>query len=126
MSELSFRISYKIAKQGKCFSNGEFVKECLSEVAAFICPEQTENFNSICLSRRTVVRRIKDLSDHINVKLIDVIKSFKYFSLALDESCDISDTSELLIFIRGITEDFQIVEQLASMQPMKGKFSYYS
>ncbi|XP_074501494.1 general transcription factor II-I repeat domain-containing protein 2A-like [Sebastes fasciatus] len=46
--------------------------------------------------------------------------SFDYFSLALDESCDVRDTAQLLIFIRGISMDFKITEELAAMQSMKG------
>ena len=36
-----------------------------------------------------------------------VSKKFEYFSLALDESTDISDTSQLLIFVRGLNADFE-------------------
>ena len=36
----SFVISHKIAKYSKPFSEGEFVKECLVDSAALICPEK--------------------------------------------------------------------------------------
>ena len=36
----SFVISHKIAKNSKSFSDGEFVKECLVDSAALICPEK--------------------------------------------------------------------------------------
>ena len=44
----------------------------------------------------------------------------KSFSLALDESCDVRDTAQLLVFVRGITPDFKITEELAAMRSMKG------
>lgn len=36
----SFVISHKIAKNSKPFSKGEFVKECMVDSAALICPEK--------------------------------------------------------------------------------------
>ena len=40
--------------------------------------------------------------------------------MALDESIDIDDTAPLLIFVRGISENFEIIQELLSMEPMKG------
>ena len=36
---------------------------------------------------------------------------FKLFSLALDESNDTNDPAQLLIFIRGINDSFEITEE---------------
>jgi hypothetical protein len=36
----SFVVSEKIAKHSKSFGEGEFVKECLVDVASIICPEK--------------------------------------------------------------------------------------
>jgi hypothetical protein len=47
------------------------------------------------------------------------LKDFTYFSLALDESCDARDMTQLLIFLRGVTPDFEMTEELASVQSMK-------
>lgn len=38
----------------------------------------------------------------------------------MDESTDISDTAQLLIFIRGVDENFEITEELLSLQSIKG------
>jgi hypothetical protein len=51
--------------------------------------------------------------------LKDKVKDFTYFSLALDESSDACDTTQLLIFLRSRTPDIEITEQLASVQSMK-------
>jgi hypothetical protein len=41
-------------------------------------------------------------------------KGIESFCLALNESNDISDTAQLLIIVRGVTESFEVVEELAS------------
>ena len=45
---------------------------------------------------------------------------FDYFSLAFDESTDACDTAQLAIFIRDITDNFDINEEFAELIPMKG------
>ena len=52
-----------------------------------------------------------------------VAENFEYFSLALDESTDVSDTSHLLVFVRRVDDDFSITEELVEMQPMSGTTS---
>jgi hypothetical protein len=42
------------------------------------------------------------------------------FSIALDDSTDVSDRAQLAIFIQGVDADFNITEELLSLQPSKG------
>ncbi|GFS60471.1 general transcription factor II-I repeat domain-containing protein 2 [Nephila pilipes] len=41
----------------------------------------------------------------------------------MDESMDRSDTAQLLIFIRGVDDEFNITEELACLQSIKGKMT---
>jgi hypothetical protein len=41
------------------------------------------------------------------------------FSIALDDSTDASDAAQLAIFIRGVDADFNITEELLTLQPLK-------
>jgi hypothetical protein len=116
----SFHVSYFLAKKLKSFSDGEFVKECMDILVENICPEKSSQFASISLSRRTVVRRIHEMSENVSSSLRSRIASFQFFSLALDESTDASDTAQLAVFIRGIDSEFTITEELLSLVPMKG------
>ena len=43
-----------------------------------------------------------------------------FFSIALDESTDLSNTAQLAIFIRGVDDDFNVTEELLELVPMKG------
>ena len=116
----SLMISHKIAKNSKPFSDGEFVKECLVDSSALLCPDKKEEFENVSLSRRTVTRRVEDIAENLELQLRDRARHFDFFSLALDESCDIRDTAQLLVFLRGITSDFKVTQELAAVRSMKG------
>lgn len=99
--KVSYVISEKIAKYSKSFGEGEFVKECLLAAVETLCPQEIDKFKQVSLSRNTVTRRIEEIGEDIEKKLKTVAESFSYYSLALDESTDLSDTAQLSIFIRG-------------------------
>ena len=113
------RVAYNIAKHSKPFSDGEFFKKCMFDVADQVCSAHRQKFEEVSLSRRTVARRIKAIGEDLTSQLKELVPSFQLFSLALDESTDIDDTAQLLIFVRGITENFEITEKLLSMESMK-------
>ena len=111
-------VSQKIVEKGKPFSDGEFVKECMVACAMELCPKEKQKFEDVSLSRQTVTRKIVDMADDSREQLKIVSKKFEYFSLALDESTNISDTSQILIFVRGVNADFAITDELVEMRSM--------
>ena len=118
-TEASFMVSYKLERRNKPFSDGEFIKECMSDVASIMCLEQITKINSIALSRRTVVRLIEKISDNLMSQLKDASKQFLWYSLALNESTDVQDTAQLLMFIRGMNINFLLTEELLSVESLK-------
>ncbi|KAJ8893806.1 hypothetical protein PR048_006407 [Dryococelus australis] len=90
--EASVRVSYAIAElialNCKCYSDSEFVKQCLMKTVEIVCPEKVQNFKNIFLSRNTIAERV----DILLVK----DESFVAFSIAVDESTDVSDKAQLL------------------------------
>jgi len=114
----SYSISFLIAKKMKTFSDGEFVKEYLESVSKDIFPDKSKLFSNLSLSRQTVCRRINAISNEIIVQLRDRIRDFKYFSLTFDENT-VSDTVQLVVFVRGVNELFQITEEKLNLISLK-------
>ena len=94
----SFQIAQLIASSGKPFTDGEFVKKCMNAVVEEVCPEKKDLFNTVSLSASTIIRRIEEIGGNLYVYLLQKTKEYEFFSLALDESTDVQDTAQLLIF----------------------------
>jgi hypothetical protein len=45
------------------------------------------------------------------VKLRNKIRDFKYFLLAFDKSTEISDSAQLVVFLREVNDTFQVTEE---------------
>ena len=125
-------LAYKLAKHNKLFSDTEFVKECMLDAVDITCPEVRTKIEAISRSRKTIVRRIGGIAQNLSEQLFEARKSFEWYSLALDESTDIEDTAQLLVFIRGIDENLhtltvyharnlciEITEELLSLEHLK-------
>ena len=82
----SYVIAWEIAKASKPFSEGEFVRTCITKAAELVCPESRQALANISLSRPTVTERVEELSSDLHSQLKEKIKSFIAFSIALDES----------------------------------------
>ena len=115
----SFVLANKIAKQNKSFAEAEFFKDCMIDAVSVVCPEVKSKVEAISLSRRTIVRRIDAIAVNIQERLLTASVSFRWFSIALDESTDIQGTAQLLIYLRGIEKNFEITEKLLSMKSLK-------
>ncbi|XP_065811264.1 general transcription factor II-I repeat domain-containing protein 2-like [Labrus bergylta] len=116
----SYEVAKLIAQHGKPFSDGDFIKQCLIKVTEIMCPEKVQDFINVSLSRNTVVRRIEDLSANLKLQLKDKACAFDFYSIACDESTDATDIAQLLIFLRGVDDNFSCTEALLDMMSLKG------
>ncbi|XP_065675686.1 general transcription factor II-I repeat domain-containing protein 2B-like [Hydra vulgaris] len=116
----SYKVSLHLAKNCKPFSDGEIIKESLEIMFKNICPEKLKILN-ISLSRQTITRRTCDIANDLSLSLTEKIKAFQYYSIAIDESTDISQTAQLAVFICGIDNGFLVTEELLDIHLMQGR-----
>lgn len=125
ITEASFLLSLEIAKAGKPFTDGEFLKNCMYNVSEILFQDMT-NKDEICrkiqdlpLSARTVKERILTMSTEVsNMQIMD-INSSEFISIAVDESTDISDMAQCCVMAKYITSS-GIREELLDLVTLKG------
>jgi hypothetical protein len=85
-----------------------------------VCPDRKKVFEDISHSARTCARRTEELGANLFEQLKIRAKSFDCYALVMDESNDITDTAQLLIFIGGIDATFTVHEELGGLCSLKG------
>lgn len=80
-----------------------------------------DSINDLQLSRHTVETRIADINNLIESDLHADLNACAYFSVALDESCNIQDKPQLAIFARMVSEDCVIKEELLDIVALKDR-----
>jgi len=111
-------VAYILAKNGKPFTDGEIVKNCLQEIVDELCPEKSNVIKTMTLGANTVARRIGDMGTNLIEQIASHAKNFLQFSLAMDESTDMCGTPQLLIFLRGVDDNLNVTQELASLNSM--------
>ena len=87
----SYEIALMLFKESKSFRDGKLVKQCAIKMAHVFGEDRVaRKFETVSLPHQTIARRISDIGKHISSKLKSVVENCIYFSLALDESTDIS------------------------------------
>lgn len=115
----SFQVVHILAKAGKPFTDGQLIKNCILKTVEEICPDKVSLFSAISLSPNTVARRTEDLGANIIRQFTYAASGFECFSIALDESTDVSDSAQVLLFVRGVSNSFEITEELAAVHSME-------
>lgn len=114
---LSTIISLHIAKHGRPFTDGTFIRNICTDILNKI-NYKTDVVQSIPLSARTIARRIQEVAHSIEFEILKTVNNCKYFSISLDESTDINDLCQLVICIRSVSSDYVVFESMFSMETL--------
>lgn len=117
----SFEISKLIAKSKKPHTIGEsLIKPCiLKAVEEVLGVEAQKKIKDIPLSNDTVKTRIQKMSNDIEEQVLNKVKKSPYFALQCDESTDVAQCCQLLVFVRFIDDNKTFKEELLLSQELK-------
>ena len=103
----SYAIALHVVKTKKPHIIGEtLLKPCILESVKLVLGEKaSQTMKQISLSNDTIKSRIHEMSDNIKSKGLCKIDSSPVFALQLDESTDISNLSQLLVYVRYVADE---------------------
>lgn len=110
--EASYAVAELVAKKMKSHTTAETLVKpaCLDIVKIMFGEEFEKQVSKIPLSNNTISHRIKEMSEDVEVQVIDKLKSADMFALQLDESTDVSGKPQVVTFVRFV-EEKSIIEQ---------------
>ncbi|CAM5099278.1 unnamed protein product [Eretmochelys imbricata] len=120
----SYYVAWHIAWAKKPYSEGEVVKTCLTDVISILSPENEnlqKKISGLQLSRHTIERRISNLNSDIKSQLHLQLQQCEYLIITLNESFHTQDKPQLSVFVRTVSDDCVVREELLDMMSLKDR-----
>jgi hypothetical protein len=115
-------LAFNIAKAKNPYTEGKYIKKNMAQVISVLEPENKKLqklINEMPVARHTIERRISAIIADILNNLQTNLSKCLAVSLALDESTDIKDMPQLVIFVRYVSKDLEVVEELLNLVTLK-------
>ncbi|XP_069792326.1 general transcription factor II-I repeat domain-containing protein 2A-like [Narcine bancroftii] len=121
-----FVAAQEIARHGKQFTDGEYIKELFIKISEHLCldfknkSEIVQKISDMPLSAKTVKDRAIKVAENITSQLIRDINSAPAYSNACDESKDVSDIQQIALLCRDVNSAGP-QEEIIELIPPKGQ-----
>ena len=117
----SYKVAHRIAKAQKPYTIGEvLIKPCtLAMVRTILGKEAEKKMMQVSPSNDVIRSRICDIGDHFLCETVSEIRASQTkISIQLDETTDVSNCSQLLVFARYVYQK-EVKEKFLFCQPLE-------
>ena len=102
--EASYEIAQMIAQAKKPHNIGEsLIKPCMLKASSLILGESnSKKLAKISLSDSTIKARIDELANDVECQVLQQIQKSPYFAIQCDETTDVAQFSQLMVYVRFV------------------------
>ena len=102
--EASFEIAQMIVQAKKPQNIGEtLIKPCMLKVSSLVLGESnSKKLAKISLSDSTIKTRIDEVANDIECQVLQKIHASPYFAIQCDETTDVAQLSQLMVYVRFV------------------------
>ncbi|GFX70422.1 SCAN domain-containing protein 3 [Trichonephila clavipes] len=124
MASFVFSPKRLVAKRGKPYTVGEYIKNCFINASEELFQDFKnkadilKRIKELPLSAKTMKDRTIKMCSNITTQHIKDLQLVSALSIAVDESCDINDTAEVSLFVRFVSPSGP-KEELLGLLPLK-------
>ncbi|XP_061597630.1 protein FAM200A-like [Cololabis saira] len=124
VTSASLKAAWVLARHNRPFTDAEIFKEVMVAVLEELATDKSmdgviASVKQVPLSARSATRRIDALSDAVHGVIFSGLSQANYFSLAIDESTDNTDVSQMCVYVRYF-DGKEFREELLSLIPLEG------
>jgi hypothetical protein len=118
-TEASYHVALRIAKAGKPHNIGEtLILPTAKDMCSMMLGEAAAaKLNAIPLSDNTVQRRISDMASDVKEQVLNGVRESPFFSIQLDESTDVANCAQLMVYVRYI-EELSVQDEFLFCHPL--------
>ena len=118
----SYLVSLRIAKTAQPHTIAErlILPAAKDLVENLIEEAQARKLDEVPVSNNTVCRRIQNMADYSKLQLVRRVAESPFFAIQLDESTDVTNCSQLLVYVRYVY-DFEMIEDFLFCKPLEGR-----
>ncbi|XP_026214156.1 SCAN domain-containing protein 3-like, partial [Anabas testudineus] len=123
--ECSLRVAWILGKHKKPFTDGGVIQECMSAVAETLLEgknqqELCDKIKQIPMSASSATKKSEILAYDVLTQLDEAMLKAPCVGLAVDESTDMCDNAQLLVYVRFFNTDQKaFCEDLLGVTPLK-------
>ncbi|XP_061587408.1 general transcription factor II-I repeat domain-containing protein 2-like [Cololabis saira] len=124
VTSASLKAAWVLARHNRPFTDGEIFKEVMVAVLEELATDKSmdgviASVKQVPLSARSATWRIDALSDAVHGVILSGLSQANYFSVAIDESTDNTDVSQMCVYVRYF-DGKEFREELLSLIPLEG------
>ncbi|XP_036595577.1 EPM2A-interacting protein 1 [Trichosurus vulpecula] len=117
----SLGVAHLLALHGRHWFEGGLIRRCLEAVLREALPEHCRLLDEVDLSPESVAQKTLGLARNLHAQLAARGPTFQAYSLAFDDQAFVGVDNRLLVFVRGVDQDYEVDEELLTVVNLAGQ-----